>query len=142
MEIREFHPYDLDGLILPEFEPCLGGATRTEHAQALMTIPGAQCFTATVDGEPIACIGLFPWWRGRKYAWAYLRQDFQCNALSLTRAVHRWLRYHGEGRIETAIDPADEKAIRWAERFGFKREGLMRQYLATGRDMYLYARIG
>jgi RimJ/RimL family protein N-acetyltransferase len=139
MEVREFHPYDLQSLNVPLFTMRLGGPSATEHAIALKE--AGDCFTATVNGDPIASIGLIHFWPGRKYVWAYLAPDFCRNALSLTRAIHRWLKYHGDGRIETAIDPLDAKAIRWAERFGFKCEGLMVKYLETGQDMYLYARV-
>lgn len=139
MEVREFHPYDLDGLRLSLFKPCLGGQTLTEHAMGLKS--SGECFTATVNGDPIACIGLINWWEGRRYVWAYLHADVAQYTVALTRAIHRWLKYHGAGRIETAIDPLDEKAIRWAERFGFEREGMMRRYLEN-QDMWLYARIG
>ncbi len=139
MEVREFHPYDLDSLNVPLFTPRLGGATLTQHAMALKE--GGDSFTATVNGDPIAAIGLIHFWPGRKYVWAYLSPDFCKYTLGLTRRIHQWLRYHGQGRIETAIDPRDEKAIRWAERFGFEREGMMRRYLETGEDMYLYARV-
>jgi RimJ/RimL family protein N-acetyltransferase len=139
MEVREFHPFDLDGLRLPLFTPRLGGATLTEHAMGLKA--GGDCFTATVDGSPIACVGLIQWWAGRRYVWCYLSDNFCRHTVALTRAIHRWLKYHGEGRLETAIDPQNEKAIRWAERFGFEREGLMRRWTETGADMFLYARI-
>lgn len=139
MEVREFHPYDLDKLRLPVFTPRLGGASLTEHAMGLKA--GGECYTATVNGEPIACIGLIQWWEGRRYVWAYLSDDFCKYTVALTRAIHRWLKYHGHGRLETAIDPSHEKAIRWAERFGFEREGLMRHWTETGADMFLYARV-
>jgi RimJ/RimL family protein N-acetyltransferase len=139
MEVREFHPYDLEALRVPVFTPRLGGATLTQHAMALKE--SGECFTATVNGQAIASIGLIQWWPGRRYVWAYLSDDFCAHALSLTRAIHRWLKYHGDGRIETAIDPRDPRAIRWAERFGFKCEGLMVKYLENGQDMYLYSRV-
>ena len=139
MEVREFHPYDLDAMHMPAFTPRLGGQSLVEHAQGLKS--GGDCFTATVDGKPIACIGLIHYWATRKYVWAFLSDDFCPHALSLTRAIHRWLKYHGSGRLETAIDPRDEKAIRWAQRFGFEREGLMRAWTEKGEDMFLYARV-
>jgi len=139
VEVREFHPYDLETLRLPLFVPRLGGGTLVEHAMGLKS--GGDCYTATVNGDPIACIGLIKWWEGRQYVWAYLSDDFCKHTIALTRAIHRWLKYHGHGRLETAIDPRHEKAIRWAERFGFKYEGTMAQYLESGEDMFLYARV-
>lgn len=138
MEVREFHPYDLDRMNVSAL-PRLGGETLTQHAMALQA--HGSCWTATVRGDAIASIGLITFWEGRRYAWAFLADDFPQHALSITRAIHRWLRYHGAGRIETAVEPRDEKAVRWAERFGFVREGLMRHWTPEGTDMYLYARV-
>lgn len=143
MEVREFNPYDLEYMNLrpmqsPELH--LGGGNLIEYGMAIKQ--AGECFTATSDGKPIATVGLFHFWPGRRYAWAFLADDFCACKLSLTRAIHRWLRYHGQGRIETAVQCHDPKAIRWAEGFGFQREGLMRRWDANGNDCYMYARIG
>jgi hypothetical protein len=61
--------------------------------------------------------------------------------LSLHRAIKRYLRYHGGGRIETAIDPNFPESIDWAERLGFQREGLMAHWTPDGSDWLLYARV-
>jgi len=140
MEIREFHPYDIDGMGMTLLKDQLGtGNSLTTYAMQLKA--QGESFTATVDGVPIACIGLINFWEGRKYVWAFLSDDFCKAKLSLTRAIRRWLRYHHtQGRIETAIQCDNPGAIRWAEGFGFQREGTMRQWM-LGQDFYLYARV-
>ncbi len=60
--------------------------------------------------------------------------------VSLTRGISRWLRFHNEGRIDTAIDCTFEAAIRWADMLGFQREGVMQKY-KDGRDFYLYSKV-
>ena len=140
MEVREFHPFDLEGMLVPMMQTHLGaGNSLTEYAMALKA--GGEAFTATVDGKPIACIGLIKFWEGRKYVWAFLAPHMPCYKLSLTRAIVRWLRYHGAGRLETAIVCADPKAVRWAELFGFEREGTMRRWTEGGDDCFMYARV-
>ena len=131
MEIREFHPYDLQdlGIVGPD----------VKHAIALKE--GGDSFTVTVDGNPIACIGLITHWEKRRYVWAYLSPMSCRYMLPLTRAVGRWLKYHGEGRIETAVDCNFPPAARWVEMFGFVREGIMRHWSPDGRDYFLYARV-
>lgn len=140
MEVREFHPYDLDAVTIPVMGERLGGTSLTQYAIDLKQ--GGEAFTATVAGVPIACIGLIKYWEGRKYVWAFLAPDFCKHALSVTRAIRRWLKYHGTGRLETAIRCVDPRAVKWAEGFGFEREGLMRRWTEDGQDCFLYARLG
>jgi hypothetical protein len=66
MEVREFNPYDLDYMDLrplnsPELH--LGGGSLTQYGMSLKA--AGEAFTATVDGTPIACIGVFHFWPGR-----------------------------------------------------------------------------
>jgi len=98
-----------------------------------------ETYSVTVDGEVVACVGLIQHWPGRRFVWAYLA--WNAPMVPLTWKVRRWLRFHGEGRIEAAIDPQFKASIRWARRLGFKREGRMKQYV-PGKDYDLYARVG
>ena len=48
----------------------------------------------------------------------------------------------GRERLELYIDPWNEASWRTAERLGFRREGLLRQYQSVGherKDMYVYS---
>jgi len=50
----------------------------------------------------------------------------------------------GIARLELVIEPWNEASIRTAQRGGFTREGLLRQYQTVGavrRDMYMYSRL-
>jgi len=109
-----------------------------ENAEGLAQ---SDAHTALADGQVIACVGLIQHWPGRRFVWAYLAHDAGRHMLRLTWQVRRWLRYHGAGRIEAAIDPEFHASVRWARRLGFQREGTMRQYV-PGKDYDLYARIG
>lgn len=44
-------------------------------------------------------------------------------------------------RVEAAIMKKHKVSCKWAERLGFKKEGLMRQFDKNKRDYYMYARI-
>jgi RimJ/RimL family protein N-acetyltransferase len=140
MEVREFHPYDLEELQLQPMQADYKPIATTQHGMALKE--AGDCFTVTVDGIPIGCIGVVNFWEKRRHAWAYLSQDAGKHLVPLTRAIRRWLKYHGEGRLETAVDCRFDAAIRWVEMMGFEREGKMRQWSPTGDDFWLYARIG
>jgi RimJ/RimL family protein N-acetyltransferase len=68
------------------------------------------------------------------------RQGFTQRSLSL---LSRWaLRVPGIARIEAIIEPNNEGSIRVAEYAGFRREGLLRNYLSIGSarvDALLYS---
>jgi RimJ/RimL family protein N-acetyltransferase len=59
------------------------------------------------------------------------------------RLLTRWAaREHGLARLQLIVEPANVASQRVAEKAGFRREGLLRSYIAlkgTRRDVYLYA---
>ena len=140
MEIREFRPEDMRELNLQPMQidsnKLLGDM---EYATNLKS--GGDCYTAIANGHVVACLGLVSVWKYRRYVWAFLADDCGKHMIHLTRAVKLWLKYHGQGRIETSVDCNFPAAIRWAEMLGFEREGMMRQYSPLGADCYLYARV-
>lgn len=148
MEVRLYEPADLMALRLQPMQACLGlGGQTEENAKGLNASQDA--YTVTVDGDVVACLGLVEFWPGRRQVWAYLSAMPVRQLLQLTRLAERWLRYHGDGRIEASIDPTfrstrsgrPNPSERWAQRLGFKYEGRMAQYI-PGNDFLLYARIG
>lgn len=140
MEVRAFEPFDFLRLQLQPMQANLSfGGQTIENGRALAQ--STQAFTAVVNGDPIACIGLIELWPGRRMVWAYLAAGAGPHLVRLTWQVRRWLRYHGSGRIEAAVDPEFAASIGWAKCLGFVREGLMREWI-PGKDFYLYARIG
>lgn len=143
MEVRKYEPADFIAIRLqPEQVAAWKHLQNYETATALAT--AQECFTATVDGEIIACVGLIKFWEGRRYVWAYLAQNAGPHLVALTWRIRRWLRYHGKGRIEAAIDPEFKSAVKWALLLGFKNETPekhMKEYV-PGRDYDLYARVG
>lgn len=138
MEVRAYVPADLLAIELQPRQQAPGMQTPQIAANLAES---KEAFTATVNGEVIACIGLIEFWPGRRFVWAYLAAQTGPHLVALTWRARRWLRYHGAGRIEAAIDPTFRAAVRWACRLGFEREGTMREYV-PGKDYDLYARIG
>lgn len=138
MEVRPYVPADFLAIDLDGAE--LLGRTQA-NAEGLAA--STEAYTATVDGRVVAVIGLVQLWPGRRYVWAYLSRDSGPHMLALTRRVRRWLRYHGSGRLEAAVDPEFAAANRWARLLGFRCETPegMREYV-PGKDFLLYARIG
>ncbi len=141
MEVRRFEPFDFLQIRLQPMQANLdhGGQT-LENGCYLAT--SEEAYTATHNGEVVACIGLVQFWPGRRLVWAYLSADAGRCLIRLTWQIRRWLRYHGQGRIECAIDPEFPQSIAWAERLGFVRETPepMREWI-PGKGFYLYARV-
>ena len=139
MEVRKFRPQDLCAIHLqPNQKIAPEGIEPLDFGSQLSVF--SETFTATHDGEVIACVGLIPFSGHCRRVWAYLSADSGRVMLLLHRNILRWLRYHGAGRIEATIACDFLAAIRWAEMLGFEREGPMKQF-ERGRDYFLYARV-
>lgn len=144
MEVRAFVPQDLYALSLQRQQSGLRDLILGDgYAEALAEAGPAYTATAVSEGGGeliVACIGTIPQWQGYQRAWALLSGDAGRCMVPLTRGISRWLRFHNEGRVDTAVDCTFEAAIRWAKMLGFKREGVMEKY-RDGRDFYLYAQV-
>lgn len=139
MEIRTFQPQDLYALSLQNAQFGLHDLIQKEGYGQALAVAG-PAYTATSQGEIIACIGTIPQWENYSRAWALLSGDAGRCMVSLTRGISRWLRFHNAGRVDTAVDCTFGAAIRWAEMLGFEREGVMRKF-KDGNDYYLYSQV-
>ena len=140
MEVRTFQPADLFAMSLQRAQLGMVDNLREgNYAQSLKE--AGPAFTATSDGDVIACIGVIKQWDTYGRAWALLDERAGRCMVALTRGIRRWLRYHNPGRIDTAVDCDFPAAIRWAEMLGLAREGRMRRYTPEGRDCFLYAQV-
>lgn len=140
MEVRSFRPSDFLEIQLQPMQAQITFTGQTlEHAQGLAQ--SDEAFTAIAGAEVIACIGVIRYWEGRRFIWAYLAASAGQHLRPLTREIRRWLTYHGQGRVETAIDPQFANSVQWAALLGFQCEGTMREWI-PGKDFDLYARIG
>ena len=66
--------------------------------------------------------------------------------LGFFRAIHRLIeRYLFQGkelhRVQMGVRTNFEKGCKFAEKLGFEREGIMKQYCNDKQDYYLYARV-
>ena len=141
MEIRTFQPQDLYAISLQSAQLGILYDTVREkgYGEALAAV--GKAYTATSSGEVMACIGVIPQWPGYSRAWALVSRDAGRCMVSLTRGIARWLRFHNEGRVDTAVRCDFDAAIRWAKMLGFQQEGVMRKYDPEGADYYLYAQV-
>lgn len=111
-----------------------------EYAEQLVAQPGVA-WAALLDGQTLACAGMTEVGPQRAIAWALFSEAALRHFGPIHRATRQILAEVPWRRVEMAVDAQHVAAIRWAERLGFAREGLMRAYTADGRDCFLYARV-
>ncbi|WP_049566829.1 GNAT family N-acetyltransferase [Nonomuraea sp. SBT364] len=105
-------------------------------------------FAIARDGRAVGQIGLWPGPHGRASVgyWVVGSARGQGVARAALRAVSPWaLGQLRIARLEAHVEPWNVASWKAAERAGFAREGLLRQWQEVGgerRDMYLYARLG
>ncbi len=144
MEVRAFVPQDLYAISLQAAQRGVHDIVKESgYGEALAQVGPAYTATTIIRGEEviIASLGVIPQWRGYSRAWALVSGDAGRCMVSLTRRISTWLRFHNEGRIDTAVRTDFVAGIRWAEMLGFQREGIMRKYDPDRKDFYLYSQV-
>jgi RimJ/RimL family protein N-acetyltransferase len=105
---------------------------------------------ATVDpDEPVGQIGLWPGdpQHGRASVgyWVAARHRGRGIAATSLTIISDWaLTLPGIARLELYVEPWNVGSWRSAERAGYEREGLLRQWQVVGgvrRDMYMYSKL-
>lgn len=139
MNIVPFAPEHLRALVLQDAQAWMGPMLQHDYGESLRR--GGPCFTAMDGDHVLACAGVLRMWENRDYAWALLAQDCGAHFVGIYRGIKRFLDLHDTRRVETAVDSKFAAGHRLMELLGFEREGLMRAYLADGRDCDLYARV-
>lgn len=111
-----------------------------QHARELAEAAGVA-WAAVDAGRVLACAGIVQAHEQRGLAWAMFSSD----ALRQFKLIHRLVRQVVDAapwrRVEMMVDVRHDAAVRWAERLGFEREGLMRAVTPDGRDCFLYAKV-
>jgi hypothetical protein len=104
--------------------------------------------TLRLEGDPIACFGVWPLHAGVGRAWSVLTtlslQKPKLLYSSVLRQLVRFERDEGLIRIESVVRVGHPTAHDWIQHLGFSRETLdggMRCYGISGEAYHLYARI-
>ena len=139
MEIVPYAPWHLREIALQPHQQHLGVALR-EHGWAEQVDAAGPCWSALVDGRPIACAGFQDCWEGRAIAWAILGETASRHMLALTRAVREGLMRHPAMRIEAQALLGFAPALRWARLLGFAPETVLRRF-HQGRDYQAFVLI-
>ena len=102
---------------------------------------GGPAFSAVVDNEIIASLGIIPQWQNRAVAWGLIGENAAQHFIPLHRAVRRFLELSDYRRIETSVATNFKEGHRWAQLLGFKNEGTMKAFTPNGDDCDLYAKV-
>ena len=111
----------------------------TDEAVAVfMRGPG---ITVRVNGTILGAGGYVIPWPGRAEAWILTTPGvplFPKLVFSLVKHYLSMASSFGFRRVETTVPVQHDVAIRWLERLGFKREGVMQYYGPNEQDCYRY----
>ncbi len=122
----------------------------TEWAARYLKEGPAIAAIETDDGRVLGCGGVRLLWSGTGEAWILLSLDAIAKSTQEQFSHYRKSAYTIAGdllndicgdltRIQAHVRADDEIGIRFVERLGFVREGLMRKFGPDGSDHYLYA---
>lgn len=95
------------------------------------------------SGQLIGCGGIGIYWTGVGEAWFVLTQQVDQYRFSFHRTVVRTMQEiiytQNLHRIQGTIRCGDARAVRWAERLGFRFEGTMWGYGPDGSNYWRFA---
>ena len=143
IEIKQYSPEDYMKIKRRDFD-MLTFLNFPNPRIAARNLLRGMAITGFRDGEIIACGGIMPLWKGVGEAWVVTSPLVRVCSFSFVKVVWRRLKVFAGildlERVQTTVDAEHEVSIKWVERMGFMREGLMRRYI-DGRDFYRYALI-
>lgn len=141
MELVRFLPRHLRELQLQPAQSAFRAALfKPEYGNALAL--AGPCFTALVEGHPIACGGAQEFHARRAEIWGLIGRDAGPHMRSLTRAARGWFDQCSYSRLELHVATHFGPGHRWARMLGFQEEGPEKlSYSADGRGATPYVRL-
>jgi hypothetical protein len=140
MQVYAFEPDHLHELDLQKAQKLLQ-PTLSDPVYAESLYKAGPAYSAVVNGDVVACLGMIQMWEGRAVAWGLIGENAAPHLYSITKAILRVFDLHPFRRVETAVACDFQQGHRWAQMLGFEREGTMKHYTPDGRDCDLYARV-
>ena len=119
---------------------------KPEHRKYVVDIEDiGMSFTGLLNNKPVAAGGICYLWDGVAEGWVLASRDIFKYPIFCAKTIKQRTDLLAKNnklkRIQTAVKADSDTAIRFAERLGFKREGLMKNYGPDGADHYLYAKV-
>lgn len=103
---------------------------------------GDWAFTGLSNGRVVACGGVGEFFEHRGMGWAFLAQDCKKEFFEIHKIAKKILDLCPFTRVEAVVDFNFRNGHRWVRALGFQLEAeRMKNYLPTGGDSSLYARI-
>ncbi|MBN2323805.1 MAG: hypothetical protein JXQ30_08720 [Spirochaetes bacterium] len=146
-EIRELRivPFELDHLNQVVFRAVEFGRYEfiENYKETFLKGPAYSAF----DGESLVfCGGVVIYWKGVGEGWLI------CNH-TIRKYIREVCFYVGEylkkiiseddlHRVQATVPAQWGQGVRFLERMGFQREGLLRKYSKDAEDYYIYSRVG
>lgn len=139
MEVRPFHPADLDAFVVQPAQAAELAAARREYGANLRAYGPA--WSGLVGGTLLIITGLVDLGGGRALAWSYLSVLAGRHMTALTRAARAGLAHQHFRRVEMTARADFPAAARWAALLGFAYEGRLRSFFDDGGDADLFAMV-
>ena len=102
-------------------------------------------FTGVLNGQIIACGGIYPIWDGVGDAWFIGTNMVFNHPIKVTKIVKKYLIELMSGnnfhRVQAYVRHDWEDAQRWIEVLGMQKEGIVRKYSPDGRDHILFSKV-
>jgi hypothetical protein len=122
------------------------GWQRREDRLLFASYPSrGPAFTLMSEDNPVCAGGIVPLWPGVAEAWMLISKYVNQYPLSVYKSVSSVMLDIIEKmelfRVQTVIKEDDKTAIRWIERLGYTREGLLRQFGPDRQDYFIYGRV-
>lgn len=118
------------------------GAPVEAQARVLACGPAV---TMLRDGDVVACGGVTLLWRDVAEAWMRTSPLVEAHPVALVRTVRRFLgtvwRNLALKRLQCVVRSDYDRALRFAEHVGFRREAILHRYGPDGADYIMCARI-
>jgi hypothetical protein len=101
-------------------------------------------FTCFLYGEPVACFGCAPLWKGVGEMWSVIGDVARTKPIAMTKigiALADMAKIAmGLHRLQITVKTSDARAISWAKAIGFISESTMKQYSEDKLDYDLMVR--
>ena len=101
-------------------------------------------FTCFLYGEPVACFGCAPLWKGVGEMWSVIGDVARTKPVAMTKigiAVADMAKISmGLHRLQITVKTSDARYISWGKAFGFISESTMKQYSEDKLDYDLMVR--
>jgi RimJ/RimL family protein N-acetyltransferase len=102
--------------------------------------------TVLIDGDIIGVGGVVVYWQGCGEGWFQLSKQSLNHKIEIVRCIRNVIRQAFEElklkHLQVTERPDFPQSIKMAESFGFKRVGLLRNYLPDGTDAFIYDMTG